>query len=148
MKNLTKRMLACMLAVVMAIPTLFALPSAASADDGLSSHLRAQYLTDSNLTQDKIGSNNLETRNGGGMYWDSIACKFPSGSSKPYYRVKLNNILSTVDFNQGFTIAFTAVRSESSWQRYLELSTDEGFTSNGSSSYLYFATNGNAKVRY
>lgn len=148
MKKFSKRMLALMLAVVMAIPTLFVLPSAASADDGLSSHLRAQYLTDSNLTQDKVGSNNLETRNGGGMYWDSIACKFPSGSSKPYYRVRLNDILSTVDFNQGFTIAFTAVRSESSWQRYLELSTDEGFTSNGSSSYLYFATNGNAKVRY
>ena len=48
----------------------------------------------------------------------------------------------------GFTVAFSARRNSSSWERYFELTTDTGFTNNGSTSYLYMATNGNAKARY
>ncbi len=149
MKKLSKRLLSLMLAVIMAMPVILAMPSTASADSNINSHLIAQYFTDSDLTTNKVANQySLETIEGG-MTWDAIACKFPGGSPKPYYRAALSSMLSSVDFeNDGLTVSFTGKRGGSDWFRYFELSTDSGFTNNGSSSYLYFATNGNAKVRY
>ena len=147
MKKLTKKILSLMLALIMAMPVMFALPEAASADMGINSHLRAHYFLDNNFARDNVGSYNLEQVNGGTYYWSNGGVAFP-GSNNSYFRVPLNDMLSNVNFNNGFTIVFTARRNSNGWHRYLELSSNSGYGSGDSTEYFFFATNGNAKINH
>ena len=146
MKRFSKRIMALFMAVVMALPVMFAMPSSASADADINSHLRARYFIDKNYTKDNAGNYDLENVNGGNFSWSRGAVKFPGGSSHPYFRVRLNEMLKNVDFNNGLTISFSAKRASSNWERYFELSSGGGYGNGDLTKYLFFSVNGNAKV--
>ena len=157
MKRFSKRFLAILLSLIMAMPVLLAYPFAASAENNdneyFKEHLIAQYFTDSNLTKDKVGDNNLETV-GTGATWRTTglynAAKFPggsSGSATNYYRVRLNNMFAGISASKGITVSFIGQRGGDDWQRYFELSSEGGYGNGNSTSYLYFSCNSNAKVK-
>ncbi|MBR4241593.1 MAG: hypothetical protein IKR97_05175, partial [Eubacterium sp.] len=173
MKKLSKRFLSLMLAMIMAMPVVLAMPSTASADAPVEydSHLRAQYLTNSsNVLADASGRGyNLETRRGSGsgntgdFTWENGAYKFAGGSNKPFLRTSLSGILSNVDFEEGFTIVFSGKRANTDWERYFEISTgklENGiatgkmFETGGPANTIFFSgkvengSNGHSKVKY
>ena len=148
MKKLTKKILSLMLAVIMAMPVVLAMPSQASAEiSGLDAHLRAHYFIDNHFARDNWGGYNLEQVNGGTYYWSNGGVAFP-GSNKSYFRVRLNDMLSTVNFNDGFTLVFTARRNSNGWHRYLELTNNGGYGNGETAESFFFSTNGNAKVNH
>lgn len=154
MKMISKKVLSIILSVIMAMPVILAYPFVASAQNNdneyLNNHLIAQYFTDSNLTEDKIGNSNLESV-GSGAEWKTSGlyncAKFSGSSKNDYYRVSLSNILSGVSFSDGITISFIAQRGGNNWQRYFELSSNGGFGDGNSASYLYLSCNSNSKIK-
>ena len=157
MKMISGKVLSVILAFIIAMPVILAFPFSSSAQDNdneyFKEHLIAQYFTDSNLTEDKVGDSDLETV-GTGATWRTTglykAAKFPGGSqgSKTnYYRVRLNNMFANISGSRGITISFIGQRGGDDWERYFELSSNGGFGDGNSSSYLYFSCNSNAKVK-
>ena len=155
MMKITKKILSLMLAVIMAVPVILAMPSTASAatvNSSVDEHLVAQYFTDSNLTADKSGNGfNLETV-GSGMNWtsnDGVDCvKFPGGSNTNYFRVRTNEMLSGADMTHGLTITLRAKMSGSGWQRFFELSEGGGYGNGSTTSYVYLSPNESGTVRF
>ncbi|MBQ9532164.1 MAG: LamG domain-containing protein [Eubacterium sp.] len=157
MNKTFKKILAIMLSVVISMPVILTYPFGANAkndeDEYFSNHLVAQYFTDRELTVDMVGNNNLETV-GTGASWNTSgvvnAAKFPggnTGSKTNYYRVKVNNMLSTVTASSGLTVSFYAQRGGDDWQRYFEFSSRGGYGNGNDTSYLYFSCNGNSKIK-
>ena len=153
MKKFSKRVLAVMLALIMAMPVILAMPFSASAavvNSSVSEHMVAQYFTDSNLTADKSGNgHNLEDK-GGGFSWtsnDGVDCvKFPGGSS--FYRVKADSLLSTVDMKHGMTITFRAKKNGSGWQRFFDLTAKDGYGDGNNTSYFFFSPNDSGAIKF
>ncbi|MBR4241146.1 MAG: hypothetical protein IKR97_02880, partial [Eubacterium sp.] len=156
MRKLTKRLFATVLSLIMAMPVILAMPFSASAENDdasyFSEHLVAQYFTDSNLTEDKVGNSDL-TAVGSGFTWTSDSgydcVKFPGGNkgaNTNYYRANVSSMLSGVDFSKGMTFSFTAKRGGNNYQRYFELSTSSGYNNGDASYYLYFSCNQNCKI--
>ena len=157
MKKYMRKITAVFLSAVMAMPVILAFPFNALAENNDSeyfkNHLVARYFTDSNLTKDKVGNSDLEVV-GSGAEWRTTglynAAKFPggsSGSNTNYYRVRTNDMLSSVTASRGMTVSFIAQRGGNDWQRYFEFSTEGGFGNGNSTSYLYFSCNSNSKVK-
>ena len=152
MKKFSKRILAVMLAFIMAMPMMFALPSTVSASESVyDSNLVARYLTDSNITENKVlNSYNLEPMrntsagNASDFSFDGYSVKFSGGDNKPYLRAPLSEMLSTVDFTEGFTITFNGKRANDTWERYFELSS--GKLVDGNSSGQMFQDGGPANT--
>ena len=154
MKKFSKRILALILALIMAMPVILAMPFTASAavvNSSVNEHLVAQYFTDSNLTADKSGKgHNLEAVNSG-FNWtsnDGVDCvKFPGGSS--FYRTKADSLLSTVDMKHGMTITLRAKMNGSGWQRFFDLCSNNGVGGNGdASSYFFFSPNDSGAIKF
>ena len=152
-----KKIIAIYLSIIMAMPVILAFPFSASAENNdneyFKDHLIAQYFTDSDLTKDKIGDNNLETV-GTGATWRTSglynAAKFPGGSSGSktnYYRVRLNNMFANISPSRGITVSFIGQRGGDDWQRYFEFSSAGGYGDGNTTSYLYFSCNSNAKFK-
>ena len=157
MKMNFKRLTALFLTIIMAMPVILVDPFSAQAanndDEYLNNHLVAEYFTDSNLTEDHIGNNNLEVV-GTGATWDTSgavnSAKFPGGSTGSktnYYRVNTSSMLSDISANNGLTVSFYGKRQTSGWNRYFELSTNSGYGDGSTTSYLYFSTNSNSKIK-
>ncbi len=155
MKKLSKRLLSLMLAVIMAMPVILAMPftaNAATVNSVMNEHLVAQYFTDSNLTADKSGHGYSLEQVGNAASWtneSNIDCvKFPGGNKTNYYRVRLNNILSNADLNHGITVTFRAKRSGDGWQRFFELSQYGGLGDGTQTSYVYFSPNDSGSSKF
>ena len=157
MKKLSKRVFALMLAAIMAMPVILAMPFTASAENDdaeyFSEHLVAQYFTDSNLTADKTGNGYNLTTVGSGMTWTSDSnrscVKFPGGSNGAntnYYKTSASSMLSKVDPAKGMSFSFEAKRGGNNYQRYFEVSTSSGYNNGDASYFLYFSCNQNCKV--
>ena len=157
MKRFSKRMLALLMAAIMAMPVILAMPFSASAEndvaDYLNEHLVARYFTDSNITQDKVGNSNL-TAVGSGMNWTNDGTydcvKFPggnNGANTNYFKTSASSMLLGVNFTKGFSVSFTAKRGGNNYQRYFEFSTNEGYGDGSKTSYIYFSCNQNSKIK-
>lgn len=148
-----KKIISVLLAIVMAVSTLpFTVLSASAAEEN---GLVAEYLTGDLTTNGVNGGTNLTVQNGNGLTWDSTvgAAKFEGTSSvKPYLSVPFSSLLGETTWQEGFTVSFYGMTKDSSaisadtWQRYWELTSNEGFGNGDASTYLFHAPNGRIKT--
>lgn len=148
-----KKIISVLLAVVMVISTMpFTLLTASAAQaDGLV----AEYLTEDLTTNGVENGTNLTVKNNNGLSWDSTvgAAKFNgSSSAKPYLSVPFSSLLGETTWQEGFTVSFYGMTEDSNaigggtWQRYWELTSNNGFENGDTSTYIFHAPNGRIKT--
>ncbi len=147
-----KKIISVLLALVMVISALpFTVISASAAE---ANGLVGEFLT-SDLTSNTVKDGApLTVISSNGLSWDSTvgAAKFDGSSSvKPYLSVPFSSMLGETTWQEGFTVSFYAISKDSNaknadtWQRYWELTSNNGFENGDTATYLFHSPNGRIK---